>query len=344
MNATSHILVVEDVDVQRMALERMLTRRGGGCQVETAQDGQEALDKVRKTSFDLILTDLGMPHMDGVTFTETLRTLDSDVTVVWITANGCSRFQRDAERLGIRFCLDKPMRIDHICEIVAGLLSKGRKKEMAVKHPIEYELTPKSVSAGMRWLTLRLKNVGEENLIGLDAKLNSLDAYDIHVYGTGSYVAVLKPGQQEVVPFQTLANATGQVYASLDGWQGAALFHWESPHIQIKVGEDVAELVSLFALAQPYPQRGDQIRFEAILSGSLQGKRLRLEFWVEKPGGEFLELGRVETQALSKDEQARYSAELTPEEEGMYTLYAYLYDGPRRIGYEIERVYVQETQ
>jgi hypothetical protein len=215
---------------------------------------------------------------------------------------------------------------------------------MAVKHPIEYELSPKNVSAGMRWLTLRLKNVGEANLIGMDVKLNSLDAYDIYVYGTGSYVAVLKPGEEEIVPFQTLATATGRLYASLDGWQGSALFHWESPRIAVSVGDDVAKLTSLFALTQPYPRRGERIRFEAVLRGSSQSERLRLEFWAETPSGEFIELGQVETQTLSNDEQARYSAEITPDEEGMYTIYAYLYDGARRIGHEVEQVYVKETR
>jgi hypothetical protein len=214
---------------------------------------------------------------------------------------------------------------------------------MDVKYPIEYELTPRNVSAGMRWLTLRLKNVGETNLIGLDVKLNSLDAYDIYVHGTGNYVAVLKPGEEEIVPFQTLATATGQVYASLDGWQEAALFHWESPRIVVNVGEDMAKLMSLFALTQPYPHRGERIRFEAVLRGSSQSERLRLEFWAETPSGEFIELGKVETQALSMNEEACYSAEITPEEEGMYTIYAYLYDGAKRIGHEVERVYVKEA-
>jgi hypothetical protein len=214
---------------------------------------------------------------------------------------------------------------------------------MTVKYPIEYELNPKNVNAGMRWLTLRLKNVGETNLIGLDVKLNSLDAYDIYVYGTGRYVAVLKPGEQEIVPFQTLATATGKVYASLDGWQGTALFHWESPRITVNVGEDVAKVMSLFALTQPYTNKGQHIRFEAILRGTAQSERLRLEFWAETPGGEFVELAKVETQALSANEQARYSAEITPEEEGMYTIYAYLYDGAKRIGHELEQVYVREA-
>jgi hypothetical protein len=214
---------------------------------------------------------------------------------------------------------------------------------MAVKYPIEYELTPRSASAGVRWLTLRLKNVGEKNLIGLDVRLNSLDAYDINVYGTGNYIAVLKPGEQEIVPFQTLATSTGQVYASLDGWQGAALFHWESPRIAVNVGADVAKIVSLFALTQPYPHKGERIRFEAVLRGSSQSGQLRLEFWAQTPSEEFVELGQVETQALSRNEQARYSAEITAEEEGMYTIYAYLYADTRRIGHELEQVYVKEA-
>jgi hypothetical protein len=212
---------------------------------------------------------------------------------------------------------------------------------MATKQPLEYDLTPGNVSSGMHWLTLRLRNVGERNLIGLDAKLNSLDAYDIYVYGTGSYIAVLKPGEEEIVPFQTLATATGRVYASLDGWQGAALFHWESSPITVKVGDDVAKLVSLFALTHPYPQMGEQIRFEAVVRGSSHSEKLQLEFWAETPSGESVQLGRIETKALSAEEEAHYSVETTPQEEGIYTIYAYLYDGAKRIGHAMEKVCVK---
>ena len=212
---------------------------------------------------------------------------------------------------------------------------------MAIKYPIQYELDPKSITAGMRWLTLTVKNIGNENLIGLDVRLNSLDAYNIYVYGTGTYVAVLKPGEEEVIPCQTLATASGQVYASLDGWIGAALFHWESQRMIVRVGEDVAELVSLFAMTAPYPRLGERIRFEAILQGSSDSERLRLEFWAETPSGEFIELVKVETETLSAGEQAQYAAEIEPEQEGMYTIYAYLYDGAKRIGHELERVYVK---
>ena len=214
---------------------------------------------------------------------------------------------------------------------------------MAIKGPIQYELTPTSTSAGLRWLTLTIQNTGTENLIGLDIKLNSLDAYSIQVHGTGTFAQVLKPGEEQVIPFQALINATDWVYVSLDGYRGTRIFHWESPRIRIRVGQDTAMLVSLFALTEPYPLLGERIRVEATLQGATECKDLRLEFWAETPGEELVELGIVEPKNLVAEEEVRYAVEITPQHEGMYTLYAYLYDGARRIGHELEHVRVREA-
>ena len=214
---------------------------------------------------------------------------------------------------------------------------------MAVKGPIKYELTPTSTSAGLRWLTLTIKNTGTENLIGLDIKLNSLDAYSIQVHGTGTFAQVLMPGEEQVIPFQALVNATDWVYVSLDGYRGTRIFHWESARIRIRVGQDAATLVSLFALTEPYPRLGERIRVEATLQGATESKDLRLEFWAETPGEELVELGTVEPKDLVADEEVRYAVEITPQHEGMYALYAYLYDGARRIGHELEHVRVREA-
>ncbi len=124
---------------------------------------------------------------------------------------------------------------------------------MATRFPLEYEIKPKSVPAGMRWLTLRLKNIGTEPLTGLDVRLNSLDAYSISVYGTSSYIAVLSLGEEQLIPFQVAANGTTSVYATVDGWQDGDTFHWETPGMLVIVGEEAAELVSLFAMTEPYP-------------------------------------------------------------------------------------------
>lgn len=74
-----------------------------------------------------------------------------------------------------------------------------------------------------------------------------------------------------------------------------------------------------------------------------QSEGLKLEFWADTPGGEFEELAIVETKALKPGEEATYSAEVTPGQDGLYTIYAYLYDGVRRIGREVEYVYVRQA-
>ena len=82
---------------------------------------------------------------------------------------------------------------------------------------------------------------------------------------------------------------------------------------------------------------------EATLQGATESEDLRLEFWAETPREELVELGTVEPKDLVAGEEVRYAVEITPKHEGMYTLYAYLYDGARRIGHELEHVRVREA-
>jgi len=214
---------------------------------------------------------------------------------------------------------------------------------MALRYPIEYELTPKNIQGGRRWMSLRLKNVSSDTLTALDVRLNSLDVYSISVYGTGSYVSVLEPEEEVVLPFQLQANSSGSLYISTDGFRDGVSSHWETPAVPITVGAEVAEIVSVFAMTEPYPLLGDRIECEATLRGLQETEGVTLEFWAENPSLDFEAFHTIETKALSPGETVRYSAEFEPEEKGLYTIYAYLYDGARRIGREIEHVSVREA-
>jgi len=212
---------------------------------------------------------------------------------------------------------------------------------MRTRYPIEYELKPDNIATGTHWMTLSLKNVGTEALTGLDVRVHSFDPYSISVLGTGKYVALLNANQNTLLSFQVSASSTTSLYISVDGWKDGELFHWESPYIAVTVGKNVAELVSVFAMTDPYPALRQKINCEATIRGLTESEGLRLEFWADKPSGKFEELARVETKALSPRERATYSAEFTPEEEGMYTIYAYLYDNGERIDRETEYVYAR---
>ncbi len=214
---------------------------------------------------------------------------------------------------------------------------------MALRYPIEYALTPKSIRAGRRWLSLRLKNVSSDTISALDIRLNSLDVYSISVYGTGDYVSVLQPDEEIILPFQVQANASGSVYVTVDGVRDGGDFHWETPAMPLTVGKEVAELVSLYAMTEPYPLLGDRIECEATIRGLETTEGVTLEFWAENPSLDFEAFHTIDTKALAPGETVRYTAEFSPEEEGLYTIYAYLYAGSRRIGREIEHVSVREA-
>ncbi len=212
---------------------------------------------------------------------------------------------------------------------------------MPIRQPIQYDINPKNIDVGTRWLALTLHNISTEDLTLLDVRLNSLDAYSISVYGTGDYISALKPNEEQMLPFHVMANSTGSLYVTLDGWRDEQPFHWESPGILVRVGKATAELTGLFALTEPYPRLGETIKCEATLCGLGTSEGLTLEFWAASPSGEFENLAIIETAELSAGEEVRYGAEMTPVEEGLYTIYAYLYEAGRRIGYQVEHVYVK---
>ena len=78
------ILVVDDDQGMREFLEIMMTREG--YQVITAGDAGKALARCRKETFDLIITDLKMPKMDGIGFLKEVKQLSPETMVILITA------------------------------------------------------------------------------------------------------------------------------------------------------------------------------------------------------------------------------------------------------------------
>ena len=67
----ANILAVDDSSSMRQMVA--FTLKGAGYQVVEAADGQEALNKAKSQKFDLIITDVNMPIMDGITFIKNLR-------------------------------------------------------------------------------------------------------------------------------------------------------------------------------------------------------------------------------------------------------------------------------
>ena len=95
------ILVVDDDERVLFVLHRALLAPQNGYEIVTALDGREALNKAKEVPFDLLITDLKMPGVDGITLTQAIRDLNSGTAVVWITAYGCVQVSDEATRLSV---------------------------------------------------------------------------------------------------------------------------------------------------------------------------------------------------------------------------------------------------
>jgi hypothetical protein len=219
--------------------------------------------------------------------------------------------------------------------------------EMLRRHktPFEYELNPVVIDVGTNWITLKLKNTENETLKGLDIQLHSLDTYNLTVYGTGLfgdgyYLSVLEPNKEKEMVFRVNAVGSANVYVTIKARRTRRrYFTWESGWTNIKVSEEKAEIGHLLVLSNPYTTIGETISAEATIKGLRKSTGLKLEFWVEPPSGK---QATIDLKDLPVGEEARYTAEFTPKETGHYTIYAYLYDGWKRIGYKTESIFARE--
>ena len=217
---------------------------------------------------------------------------------------------------------------------------------MRLKYPIEYELNPTEMDKGKQWITLKLKNTGNKTLKRLSVELHSLDTFYLFPlffpFGVGHYIGELEPGQEQEVVFQVNAQGSADVYATISALRDDKYFLWESGWTHISVIDEKAEIGRLVVLSHPYTTIGETLSVEATIKGLRKVTGLKLEFWVETPSGKFEEQATIDIKELSVGEEARYSAEFTPKETGYYNIYAYLYDGWRRIGHKTNSVYAQK--
>jgi two-component system CheB/CheR fusion protein len=125
--ASLRILIVDDRPDVLEALSEMLKLEGAS--VVTATSGTEALRSMEKAVFDLVLSDISMPEMDGYEFLETLRTRSPAPTVPAIALTGLGRTE-DIERAraaGYVSYLTKPVGREHLIQAVLAATQSARK-------------------------------------------------------------------------------------------------------------------------------------------------------------------------------------------------------------------------
>ena len=117
------ILVVDDEEKMRRLLEMSL--KNMGHEVVMAADGVEALTSCDEAPFDLILTDLKMPRMDGLQLLRTLRDRGEEVPVIVLTAFGTIETAVEAMKLGASDYIIRPFEMETVELAVTRALAMG---------------------------------------------------------------------------------------------------------------------------------------------------------------------------------------------------------------------------
>ncbi|MFT4090899.1 MAG: response regulator [Asticcacaulis sp.] len=103
-------LLVEDNPVNAMLAQILLQREG--CHVERASSGEEAVDILKRHSFDLIFMDLGLPGLDGIGATRQLRSMGLETPIIALTANAYEEDRRACLAAGMNDFLTKPIEVN----------------------------------------------------------------------------------------------------------------------------------------------------------------------------------------------------------------------------------------
>lgn len=117
------VLIVEDYDDTREFMKFLLETYG--YQVIEATDGIEAIDRVKQQHPDLVLMDISLPTVDGLTATRTIRALDADsrkMPIIAVTAFGKYHYQKAIDA-GCNDLIDKPVDFDVLEPILHQYLS-----------------------------------------------------------------------------------------------------------------------------------------------------------------------------------------------------------------------------
>jgi signal transduction histidine kinase len=119
-----HILLAEDHRDLHLAVRQFLER--AGATVESAYDGRQAIEIATAVTFDVLLMDLRMPHMDGFAATRVLRAQGYARPIIALTADPTTIYHEEALEAGCDACLAKPFKLADLSAAIRRSSRSGR--------------------------------------------------------------------------------------------------------------------------------------------------------------------------------------------------------------------------
>jgi two-component system, NtrC family, response regulator HydG len=120
------ILIIEDDREMRSLLEEFLKEEG--FEVDSIGDGSEALSRVYQRTFDLVITDLWIGDVSGLSILPVLKKIRPRIPVIAITAFGSEEVRRRALDRGADAYLEKPLQLEELKSLMDQMISSPKKE------------------------------------------------------------------------------------------------------------------------------------------------------------------------------------------------------------------------
>ena len=158
MNTKLQVLVIDDDAVVGRSFDRVLSDKG--YEVSTALSGEEALDTMDNTDFDLVFTDIKMPGMDGLEVTERIKARCPWTPVVVITGYGTEDNEARASVLGASGFVRKPLTPEMIESVALKAVNDAEVSEEVPEAVVENEVKMESEAEAPKTINSMAKNIG----------------------------------------------------------------------------------------------------------------------------------------------------------------------------------------
>lgn len=114
------VLYVEDEEDVRRTIIRLLGNYYRT--IDVAKDGREGLeyykDSLQTKPYDIVLSDINMPHLNGLEMLKEIRALKDDQTVVFLSAHHEKAYIADARKMGVDYFMHKPINLDEFTKVL----------------------------------------------------------------------------------------------------------------------------------------------------------------------------------------------------------------------------------
>ncbi|WP_242204792.1 tetratricopeptide repeat-containing hybrid sensor histidine kinase/response regulator [Aestuariivivens insulae] len=119
------ILVVEDNKINQMITKKILTKMNLNCDI--VDNGEDAVDKIKTNSYDIVLMDIHMPGISGIEATKIVRTFDKELTIFALTAVTIEDRMQEFDEAGFTDIIPKPFKQEEFEKKLFNALNKKKK-------------------------------------------------------------------------------------------------------------------------------------------------------------------------------------------------------------------------